>query len=92
MVNSPITMASVRNAPAQDRNHHIRQDDPGQNGEPPGPKALRGLGQRGDINGAQSCVNGAVHIGQAQAWHSPWSEGYRCQSADPVRGRKDEVL
>ena len=53
-VNSPMTMAKVRKAPRQERDAEVRQDDPDDDREPAGAEALRGLGQRPDVDRPQA--------------------------------------
>ena len=50
----------------QHRDQHVGQDDAGDDRRPAGAEALRRLGQRAHVDGAQAGVDRAVHVGQRQ--------------------------
>jgi hypothetical protein len=76
MVNSPMTIASVR----KHRDQYVGQDDAGHDRDPAGAEALRRLCQRAHVDGAQARVDRAVHIGQRQRRVAEHQQDVRTES------------
>ena len=66
MVNSPMTMAKVRKAPERTATSTFGRITRAMMVIQPAPRRLRGLGQGGDVDGAQAGVDGAVHVGERE--------------------------
>ena len=66
IVNSPMTIASVRNAPLRQGDSQVRQDHLDQDPRPSGAEALGRLGQASDVDGLEPGVHRAVHVRERQ--------------------------
>ena len=66
IVYSPMTMASVRNAPDRSDVAQVREDHPPEDPRPARAEALGGLGQRPDVDRREAGVDRPVHVREGQ--------------------------